>query len=65
MPRCEPVPLRDTGAAWELDLDGIDAALAGGARVVLLCNPHNPTGSVHSVESLRALADSRSVTVRR
>ena len=53
----EPVPLRDTGAAWELDLDGIDAALAGGARVVLLCNPHNPTASVHSAESLRALAD--------
>lgn len=52
----ERVPLRDTGAGWELDLDGIEAALADGARAVLLCNPHNPTGSVHSVSSLDALA---------
>ncbi len=52
----EEVPLVDTGTAWELDLDGIERALAGGARAVLLCNPHNPTGTVHSLESLRALA---------
>ncbi|MDF2917500.1 MAG: aspartate aminotransferase [Microbacterium sp.] len=52
----EEVPLVDTGTGWELDLDGIERALAGGARAVLLCNPHNPTGTVHSLESLRALA---------
>ncbi|WCM54785.1 MalY/PatB family protein [Microbacterium sp. EF45047] len=52
----ERVPLRDTGGAWELDLDGIAAALASGARAVLLCNPHNPTGTVHSAEALDALA---------
>ncbi|WP_426182731.1 MalY/PatB family protein [Microbacterium sp. TWP3-1-2b2] len=52
----ERVPLRDTGAAWEIDLDGIRAALETGARAVLLCSPHNPTGTVHTSESLAALA---------
>ncbi|MEJ1086958.1 aminotransferase class I/II-fold pyridoxal phosphate-dependent enzyme [Microbacterium sp. Mu-80] len=53
----ERVPLRETGGGWQLDLDGIAAALASGVRAVLLCNPHNPTGTVHSAESLRALAE--------
>lgn len=52
-----PVPLRDTGSGWELDLDAIDEALAAGARAVLLCNPHNPTGTVHTRASLAALAE--------
>lgn len=53
----ERVPLRDTGQGWELDLDGIRVALENGARAVLLCNPHNPTGTVHSASSLAGLAD--------
>jgi cysteine-S-conjugate beta-lyase len=39
-----------------LDLDAIDAALASGARAVLLCSPHNPTGRVFSERELAALA---------
>jgi cystathionine beta-lyase len=38
-----------------LDLNAIDAALAAGARAVLLCNPHNPTGRVFTVQELEAL----------
>lgn len=40
----------------ELDLDGVAAAFAGGARAILLCNPHNPTGTVASHEALAELA---------
>ena len=47
-----PVPLLHDGA---LDLDGIAAALAAGARAVLLCSPHNPTGRVWSAPELDAL----------
>jgi cystathionine beta-lyase len=53
----ERVPLARTGTGWEIDLAGVRDALTAGARAVLLCNPHNPTGTVHSRESLSALAD--------
>ncbi|GGM52217.1 MalY/PatB family protein [Microbacterium saperdae] len=53
----ERVPLLDTGAGWELDLDGIRAAFADGATAILLCNPHNPTGTVHDRSTLAALAE--------
>ena len=42
---------------YELDLEGIDAALAAGARTVLLCQPHNPLGRAFTVEELTALRD--------
>ncbi|MFV0320096.1 MAG: MalY/PatB family protein [Microbacterium sp.] len=53
----ERVPLTETDAGWRLDLDGIETALAGGARAVLLCSPHNPTGTVHSPAELARLAE--------
>lgn len=51
------VPMVVGGRRRSLDLDAIDAALAAGARAVLLCNPHNPTGRVFEHEELSALAD--------
>ncbi|KAA0960765.1 aminotransferase class I/II-fold pyridoxal phosphate-dependent enzyme [Microbacterium sp. ANT_H45B] len=53
----ERVPLRHTGSFWELDLDGIRAAFESGATAMLLCNPHNPTGTVHDRDALTALAE--------
>ena len=53
----ERVPLVANPDGWALDLAGIESALAGGARTVLLCSPHNPTGTVHPAATLSALAD--------
>lgn len=54
--RVVEVPLRVEGSGYALDLEGIDRALAAGARGVLLCNPHNPLGLVHSRAELEELA---------
>lgn len=48
-----------------LDLDRLDAAFEGGG-VYLLCNPQNPTGTVHTaaeLEALVALAAAQDVTI--
>lgn len=52
-----PWPLLNRPAGWELDLQRLDDALRDGARVVLLCHPHNPTGRLFSTEELRAVAE--------
>ena len=49
-------PLREIQGRYEMDFDGLDD-MAEGARMVLLCSPHNPGGRVWSVEELRQLAD--------
>jgi cystathionine beta-lyase len=40
-----------------LDPDAIERQFAAGAVVLILCSPHNPTGSVPSREQLSAVAD--------
>lgn len=54
--RVVEVPLRDDGASFALDLEGIDRALAEGAKGVLLCSPHNPVGLVHDRATLEELS---------
>jgi cystathionine beta-lyase len=41
----------------KLDIEGIADAFAAGARAMVLCNPHNPTGMVASRIELEALAE--------
>lgn len=57
---CEPtdIPLlHDSDGNWRLDLNGIEAAFAGGMSAYLLCNPHNPVGYIPSRTELETLAD--------
>ena len=44
-------------ADGSLDLDGLDAALADGARALVLASPHNPTGHVLARAELEAIAE--------
>lgn len=50
----KPVPSKPL--TFELDLEGIRAALTDHTRVVLINSPNNPTGAVYSREELEGLA---------
>jgi cysteine-S-conjugate beta-lyase len=54
--RVVEVPLLGPESDRRLPLEGIRDAFAAGARAMLLCNPHNPTGYVAGEEELLALA---------
>lgn len=51
------VPLTEVSRGGFFDFAGIEAGLAAGIRVILLCNPHNPLGRVFSNQELSQLAD--------
>jgi len=42
---------------WHHDLAAIDAAFHAGARTLILCNPHNPTGTAIDRDELLAIAE--------
>lgn len=48
--------LRLVGGRWEYDWDGLDTLHKEDARLLLLCNPHNPVGRAWSREELTRLA---------
>jgi cysteine-S-conjugate beta-lyase len=51
------VQLIKTEARYSMDLDALCAKLTPRTKVVFLCSPHNPGGTVWSVAELRALAE--------
>ncbi len=51
-------PLVPSAKAWSIDGAAVEAACAApGARLLWLCHPHNPTGTVFSRDDLLAIAD--------
>lgn len=49
--------LKDDGARYVLDIDGLRAAVDDTTRILMVCNPHNPTGRVFSRDELMALGN--------
>lgn len=49
-------PLLDDGTRFVMDTDGLASAFGADAPLLLLCNPHNPTGRVFSGAELEAVA---------
>jgi len=44
-------------AGFEVDVDALERAVDGGTRVLMICNPHNPSGRVYTRAELEALAE--------
>lgn len=49
------VPLHKVQDRWTYNLDAIEAALTPQTRLMMLCSPHNPTGTVFTPEELNAV----------
>lgn len=54
--RVAAAPLLEGAERWEVDWEALEAA-AGGARLLMLCHPHNPTGRVWDSSELARLRD--------
>lgn len=50
-------PLLHTAGGYEIDFDALQSALQPDTRLLMLCNPHNPTGRAFTRSELERLAD--------
>jgi len=48
---------RRSETGWDIDPDAVTAALTPRTRLVMVSNPHNPSGTLATAESLRALGE--------
>lgn len=51
------VPSIEQDGRWVIDLDGVAAAFDDGGGLLVLCNPHNPLGTVSTRDELLAVAE--------
>ncbi|SDH71385.1 MalY/PatB family protein [Alteribacillus bidgolensis] len=49
-------PLKETDNGFTVDLDDLEKKMQDGAKMLLLCSPHNPIGRVWSYEELDSIA---------
>ncbi len=50
-------PIKLQGKRWVLDLDAAEPQLTGNEKLLMLCNPHNPGGTVYRRAELLAQLD--------
>ena len=50
------VPLARSGRRWVMDFDALEAAVRPDTRLIMICNPQNPTGRIYTGEELLGLA---------
>ena len=51
------VPLVPTEASWRIDFDALERTVSPATRLLMLCNPHNPSGRVWTRDELTKLSD--------
>lgn len=51
-----PVPLREVGNTWDIDIEAFAAAITPKTSMVIINSPHNPTGAVFPAKTLLLLA---------
>lgn len=49
--------IQEQSGRYVLDLDAIEAAFRDGGNLLVMCNPHNPTGTCFTREELEAVAE--------
>lgn len=50
-------PLRLVNGRYEMDMEDLENAFRGGARAMVLCNPHNPVGRVWTREEMEKVVE--------
>lgn len=55
--KVERNPLKVVNGRYEMDFEQLEELFAAGAKMILLCNPHNPGGRVWERETLERLAE--------
>jgi cystathionine beta-lyase len=51
------VPLHKVANRWTYDIKAMRAACTPAMSMIMMCTPHNPTGTVFTVDELREVAD--------
>lgn len=55
--KCESWMKRTSDGGYTFDFADLESHFQAGAKVLMLCNPHNPTGRVWTLEELTKLAE--------